>query len=111
MTKQPKFFEVRNDWERRTYYLNGVKIDPYDIKYIIINGQICAVKAQSKSVSYSDHGHTYYTETDVLLVYVGVLDEWIEMPASAYSKVTSIQMIEHNITSNTVIYNKKVEQF
>jgi hypothetical protein len=73
---------IKNNWESYEYYVNGIRINPYDINTIFDEfNQSYKVSHKLEDESYNDMGHQY-TTTRIILVVKHPLGEIIIRPES-----------------------------
>ena len=85
-------FEEKNNWESLSYLVNGKEILARMIEQVKIawpDGTLTweNCKSREKSVSYSDHGHTYYATSDHLYVNVLLHGKALSLPVGDFNVV------------------------
>jgi hypothetical protein len=83
---------ITNDWQKRTYWFDNQSINDKKIVSVTIEGIKIPARFVQRHVEYSDHGHTYGTNTVILQVWIETIEDWIDL--NNLKLVTAIEFKE-----------------
>lgn len=88
VSEEYKMLTIHNDWEYLTYKWNDVKVENISVIRYNHDGRNHDVMAHMRptEIPYTDMGHHYTAKTNVLEVFIPMLNQWVEVTDTKYIK-------------------------